>query len=193
MKVLSRSMMVAACALVALTVSLSAHMALQKADPARDATVTATPKHVQLWFTEKPDLKVTKVELKGPAGPVKLAAAHMMGAMSVMAALEGELVLLAARAGPLPGELAIAVVGAHLSGMALNHELRALGGLFLRAAATESSRSKIRTSAATLADLAILASLSPGTNRSERSFMRLPPCGSSARNACTGRQAHPSG
>ena len=37
------------------------------------------------------------------------------------------------------GTLELAVVGAHLSGMALNHELRASGGLFLRAVATEPS------------------------------------------------------
>ena len=91
MKTLTRSILIVGCALVALTVSLSAHMALEKADPARDATVAATPKHVQLWFTQKPDLKVTKIDLEGPAGPVKLAAAHMMGAMSVMAAVDGEL------------------------------------------------------------------------------------------------------
>ena len=35
------------------------------------------------------------------------------------------------------GFIELAVVGAHLSGMALNHELRALGGLFLRATDTE--------------------------------------------------------
>jgi allophanate hydrolase len=34
------------------------------------------------------------------------------------------------------GEIAIAVVGAHLSGMSLNHEVVALGGRFLRAAST---------------------------------------------------------
>ena len=33
---LSRSMLVAACALVALTVSLSAHMKLEKAEPAAE-------------------------------------------------------------------------------------------------------------------------------------------------------------
>ena len=37
------------------------------------------------------------------------------------------------------GMLELAVVGAHLSGMALNHELRAAGGLFLRAVDTEAS------------------------------------------------------
>ena len=35
------------------------------------------------------------------------------------------------------GMLELAVVGAHLSGMALNHELRSAGGMFLRAVATD--------------------------------------------------------
>jgi allophanate hydrolase len=37
---------------------------------------------------------------------------------------------------PVPGETAIAVVGAHMSGLPLNHELTSRGGRFLRAAAT---------------------------------------------------------
>jgi allophanate hydrolase len=37
---------------------------------------------------------------------------------------------------PLAGEVAIAVVGAHLSGMPLNHELRTLGGRYLEVTAT---------------------------------------------------------
>ena len=45
---------------------------------------------------------------------------------------------------PLPavapaGTIELAVVGAHMSGLALNHELRALGGVFLRAVSTERS------------------------------------------------------
>jgi len=38
--------------------------------------------------------------------------------------------------GPMVDEVAIAVVGAHLSGMPLNHEFRALGGRFLEATST---------------------------------------------------------
>ena len=91
MKIQSRNVLFAVGALVALTVSLAAHMAVEKTDPARDATVTLALKHVQLWFTQKPDLKVTKIELEGPSGAVKLAPAHMMGEKSVMAALDGEL------------------------------------------------------------------------------------------------------
>ena len=37
------------------------------------------------------------------------------------------------------GTLELVVVGAHLSGLALNHELRSLGGTFLRAVETEPS------------------------------------------------------
>jgi allophanate hydrolase len=37
------------------------------------------------------------------------------------------------------GTIELAVVGAHMSGLALNHELRALGGVFLRAVTTERS------------------------------------------------------
>ncbi|MHB2168865.1 allophanate hydrolase [Alsobacter sp. R-9] len=39
----------------------------------------------------------------------------------------------------LPGEIELCVVGAHLSGMPLNHELRSLDARFLRAASTEPS------------------------------------------------------
>jgi len=38
---------------------------------------------------------------------------------------------------PPPGSIEVAVVGAHLSGMALNHELTSRGGVFVRTAATE--------------------------------------------------------
>jgi allophanate hydrolase len=44
--------------------------------------------------------------------------------------------LAAVPSGAVAGEIAIAVVGAHLSGMALNGELQALGGRLLRAAST---------------------------------------------------------
>ncbi|WP_413718529.1 allophanate hydrolase [Silicimonas sp. MF1-12-2] len=42
-------------------------------------------------------------------------------------------------AGPVPGEFALAVVGAHMSGLPLNHELTSRGGRFLSAAETSGS------------------------------------------------------
>jgi allophanate hydrolase len=57
---------------------------------------------------------------------------------SIAAAVAGE-----TAAGPVraPGRIEIAVVGAHLSGLPLNHELVGLGGMFVRAAATTSDYS----------------------------------------------------
>ena len=47
-----------------------AHAKLEKSEPADKATLTAAPVHVQLWFNEAPDVKTSKIELKGAAGAV---------------------------------------------------------------------------------------------------------------------------
>jgi allophanate hydrolase len=60
------------------------------------------------------------------------------GADSHLAAI-GASAMGAGLAGPLrapPGRIEIAVIGAHLSGLPLNHELTALGGVFVRAVGT---------------------------------------------------------
>ena len=48
-----------------------AHNELLKTDPAAHATVKAAPTRVQFWFGEKPDMSVTKIVVKGPAGVVE--------------------------------------------------------------------------------------------------------------------------
>jgi methionine-rich copper-binding protein CopC len=45
---------------------------------------------VQLWFNEAPDLKVSKIEVTGPAGKVELGPAHLMDAKTVMATIKGD-------------------------------------------------------------------------------------------------------
>jgi hypothetical protein len=57
---------------VALPVLTQAHAKLEKTVPADKAALTAPPTSVQLWFSEKPDAAVSKIELKGPSGVVKL-------------------------------------------------------------------------------------------------------------------------
>ena len=47
-------------------------------------------------------------------------------------------------AAPAPGEIAIAVVGAHMSGMPLNGELKSLGARFLESAATAPALPAVR-------------------------------------------------
>lgn len=74
-------------ALLIVPVALSAHMKFEKSEPAPDSTVKAV-KTIQLWFSEAPDQKVSKIEVVGPGGPMKVAGLHAMG-KSLMVAIEG--------------------------------------------------------------------------------------------------------
>lgn len=74
-----------AAAVFVLSAAVLAHTKLEKSDPADGATVTISPKWVQLFFSEKPDLKVTKVDVTGPSGKVELGPAHSMADKDVMA------------------------------------------------------------------------------------------------------------
>ena len=76
---------------VAFAVVLQAHMKVEKTEPADGATLAAAPTAVQLFLTEKPDLKVTKLELSGASGKVTLGPAHMMGEKTLMAAVTGKM------------------------------------------------------------------------------------------------------
>ena len=67
-----------------------AHTALKKSEPAAGKIVTAVPKQIQLWFNEKIDVAVSKIELKGPSGKVDLSPAHAMGDNSLMAGVSGK-------------------------------------------------------------------------------------------------------
>jgi copper resistance protein C len=67
-----------------------AHMKASKMEPAANSTVT-TPARIQVWFTQAPDPKVSKLELAGPAGPVKLAGFQVTAAKSIVASVDGAL------------------------------------------------------------------------------------------------------
>ena len=68
---------------------LDAHMKVDKSEPAAAATVSAPLKTVQIFFSEAPDLKVSKLEIKGPSDKTKLAMIHVMD-KSLMAMVEGD-------------------------------------------------------------------------------------------------------
>lgn len=68
-----------------------AHAELQKTQPAANATVSTAPAHIQLWFDEEVDVKVSKIELTGPSGKVALGATHTMDPKSLMADITGKL------------------------------------------------------------------------------------------------------
>jgi copper resistance protein C len=78
--------MVAASAVV-----VFAHMKASKMEPAANSTVSAPPARIQVWFTEAPDPKVSKLELAGPAGPVKLTGFQATAEKSIVAGVDGSL------------------------------------------------------------------------------------------------------
>jgi methionine-rich copper-binding protein CopC len=82
---------VVAIALTAGSASVAGHAKLEKSEPAAAATVTTTPAHLQLWFNEKPDLKVTKITLSGPAGQVEVGPAHSKGEKTIMTDITGKM------------------------------------------------------------------------------------------------------
>jgi copper resistance protein C len=77
--------------LLLLAAAPQAHTALTKSEPAAGKTVTAAPKQIQLWFNEKIDAAVSKIELTGPSGKVTLSPAHAMGEKSLMAGISGQI------------------------------------------------------------------------------------------------------
>lgn len=48
------------------------HLRLLRASPAADTVLTTPPADLRLWFSERPELKVTTVRLTGPGGAVEL-------------------------------------------------------------------------------------------------------------------------
>ena len=68
-----------------------AHMNLEKTEPVHDTTLSSQPQHLQMWFTQEPDLTVTKVELKGQDGIIELGEVHLMGEKTLMAMIKGNM------------------------------------------------------------------------------------------------------
>ena len=61
-----------AALIVVAGVALSAHLKVEKTFPETDATVTATPDHVQVWFSQAPTVPVSSLTLEGPEGKVTM-------------------------------------------------------------------------------------------------------------------------
>ena len=68
-----------------------AHMKASKMEPAANSTVTVPPARIQVWFTQAPDPKVSKLELAGPGGTVKLTGFQVTAAKSIAASVDGAL------------------------------------------------------------------------------------------------------
>jgi methionine-rich copper-binding protein CopC len=68
-----------------------AHNKLLKSAPAAGAALNASPARVEMWFAEKPDLTVSKIAVKGPAGAVETGPAHANAETSIVADFKGKL------------------------------------------------------------------------------------------------------
>ncbi len=68
-----------------------AHATLQKTQPLNGSTISAAPPIIQLWFDEAVDLKVSKIALKGPSGPVMLGPTRAADPKTLTAAITGKL------------------------------------------------------------------------------------------------------
>ena len=86
---IGRAVGTALIVLVATTL-LQAHTKLEKSVPAAGAVLSAAPKQVQLWFNEKLDAAVSKIELTSAAGNVALGSVQAMGDKSLKAAITGK-------------------------------------------------------------------------------------------------------
>jgi hypothetical protein len=78
-------------AVLALSTLALAHTKLEKSVPAAGASLTESPKQIELWFNEKIDPAVSKLELSSPSGKIELTGQHQMGEKTLMAAVTGTL------------------------------------------------------------------------------------------------------
>jgi methionine-rich copper-binding protein CopC len=68
-----------------------AHNRLLKSAPAAGAALNISPARIEMWFAEKPDLTVSKIAVKGPAGAVETGPIHANAATSIVAEFKGKL------------------------------------------------------------------------------------------------------
>jgi methionine-rich copper-binding protein CopC len=86
-----RHMLAFGLAVLGLTALVQGHTKLEKSEPAAGAVVTAAPKQIQLWFNEKLDAAVSKIDLTSPSGKVELSPAHAASDKSLTAGVAGKL------------------------------------------------------------------------------------------------------
>jgi methionine-rich copper-binding protein CopC len=82
---------VLALGLLAGTVAATAadrHMSLTKSHPAADTTVTESPSTVQAWYSQQPELAVSRLSLRFEGGAVELGATRSGPGNSLVASVE---------------------------------------------------------------------------------------------------------
>ncbi len=67
-----RTLTLALLLAAACTASLLAHLSVVKTAPADTSTVREAPARVQVWFTQQPSPRISRLEVSGPAGEVEI-------------------------------------------------------------------------------------------------------------------------
>lgn len=86
-----RTRLLLALSLILLPRSAVAHEGLQSSIPARDAVLQAVPTALRLTFTNRPDLRFTRVQLRGPTGQDIALEQTMLDSATVVAPIRGPL------------------------------------------------------------------------------------------------------
>ena len=76
---------------LAAAATVSAHMAYSKSLPAKDATISESPNHLRVWFTQDPEPAVSQLSLEGPNGEVALGKTTVADENSLVADISGAL------------------------------------------------------------------------------------------------------
>ncbi len=89
-----RTWWIAAVAL-ALTLTISAaafaHLKALRTSPEDGAALSGPVRTLRVWFNQAPDVPLSKLELEGPDGPLRVEGLHTMGEKDLMARVAGRI------------------------------------------------------------------------------------------------------
>lgn len=75
--------------LLGLAAAAYAHFKVAKTEPADGATVDRPVRDLRVWFSQEPDVALSKLELEGPAGALQVQNVHTMGEKDLMGTVVG--------------------------------------------------------------------------------------------------------
>lgn len=66
-----------------------AHFKVAKTEPADGAVVDRPVRDLRVWFSQEPDVALSKLELHGPSGEMQVQGVHTMGEKDLMGSVVG--------------------------------------------------------------------------------------------------------
>jgi methionine-rich copper-binding protein CopC len=75
--------------LLGLATAAYAHFKVSKTEPADGAVVDRPVRDLRIWFSQEPDVALSKLELAGPSGALQVQNVHTMGEKDLMGTVVG--------------------------------------------------------------------------------------------------------